>query len=248
MNKLFIGLVGFAALAVPCSAIAGSSSYIGAAIGAVDLDGEEDATEVNVGGAFATDISGSWRLQVDGQATQYSFDGSDITFQNLSAHVYTSGSNWAVGGVVKTDDLAGADIWSFGIEGQYLTGPLVLEGEVGVGTVGGFGGDTSTHNAGLNATWYITSNASLGVGYAYRKFGSGLDDADFDSVGIDGEYRFDGSQISVFGSYTAASVESIDIDGWRIGVRLNLDSDTLQARRETGPRWLLDQMTFPPLL
>jgi hypothetical protein len=242
MKKFLIGLAGVAALAVPSSAIAGSSGYGGVSLGSWSDDAGDDATDVSVGGALAADLTGGWRIQIDGEVSRLSEGGSSTTFQNLAAHVYTGDKGWAAGAVLKSEDLGISDILFFGLEGQYWIGPVALEAELGIGRSDYGPTDASTQNLSIGATWYVTPNASLGASYDYREID--FVDNEIDSLAIEGEYRFDASQISLFGGYVFTTSEntfsSTDIDVWRIGARFHFDTGTLQDRRQEGPRWLLD--------
>lgn len=235
MRSVIFGAASALALLAPAAASAETAGYVDISVGQADID-STDLDMISLGGAVVTPVSPNWRAQFDVDATRYSEDGA-ITGTSVTAHLFTEGPNWAVGGVLSNRDLLFASMWSLGLEGQTNLGQVVLEGEVGVGTIETFGGDTGTVNADGNATFYATPDFSIGLGVSYLDaddaFGSSL------TYSIEGEYKFD-CPMSVFAGWATADYDDVDVDvdTWRIGARWAFGNDTLQGRRETGPRWL----------
>jgi hypothetical protein len=83
----------------------------------------------------------------------------------------------------------------------------------------------------------VNENFSVGAGADYLD----VDDAfgTITSYSIEAEYQFAGSPNSVFAGYDWTNYDDIDVDGnaWRIGFRHAFGEDTLQGRRQSGPRW-----------
>lgn len=234
MRKFMLGAAAIAALLVPAQASAQTNGYVDLSVGQTSVE-NTDLDSITIGGAAAVDLSANWRAQFDVDVNRLSEDGA-LTLTNTAAHVYYEGDGWAVGGVLSNEDLAFASAWTVGIEGQTHLGSVVLEGEAGFGTLEGFGDDTGVVNADANATWYISPNFSIGLGVAYLDIDE-FSDA-LTTYGIDGEYKFQNSQFSVFGGYSQTDIDDAEIDAWRIGARYAFGDDTLQGRRQTGPRWL----------
>ncbi|HEX5692621.1 MAG TPA: hypothetical protein VFX76_21550, partial [Roseiflexaceae bacterium] len=230
MRKFLIGAAAVAAVLVPAQANAETDGYVDLAFGQTDVEGT-DLDSINLGGAAAVDLSGNWRAQFDVDVNRLSEDGS-ATATNAAAHVYYEGPTWAVGGVLTTRDFFFAQSWSIGIEGQTHLGALVLEGEAGFGTLETFGGDTGVTNADVSATWYVTPDFSIGAGFAY--FDIDEFDDELNTWGVDGEYKFQNSQFSMFAGWSQTEVEDTELDSWRIGGRYAFGDDTLQGRRSTG--------------
>lgn len=236
MRKFLIGAASVAAIMVPAAqANAETAGYIDLALGQLDSDGA-DLDTLSIGGAVAADLSQNWRVQFDVDTNRLS-DGSDgVTATNVAAHVYHEGDNWAIGGVLTNRDLYFASAWMLGLEGQAHLGALVLEGEASFGTIEDFGDDADATSANVNITYYFTPNFSVAAGYDYFEV-DGFSDS-LDTWGIDGEYKFDGSQFSLFAGWAQLESGDEEIDSWRIGGRYAFGDDTLQGRRTTGPRWL----------
>lgn len=234
MRKLMLGTAAVAAMLVPAQASAQTNGYVDLSIGQTSVE-STDLDNITIGGAAAVDLSANWRAQFDVDVSRLSEDGA-LTLTNTAAHVYYEGEGWAVGGVLSNRDLAFASTWTVGVEGQTHLGSVVLEGEAGFGTIETFGSDASVVNADASATWYVSSDFSIGAGVAYLDFDE-LSDAIM-TYSIDGEYKFQNSQFSAFGGFSRTEVEDVDADTWRIGVRYAFGDDTLQGRRQTGPRWL----------
>lgn len=240
MKKHLIGIAALTALLAPVSAQAETAGVIDLSVGQLSVE-DTDLDTVAIGGAVAADLSGAWRAQFDVDLTRVSDSGDGFTFTNATAHVFHDAGAWAFGGVLSSRDFGYASGWSLGAEGQMNLGPVVLEGEAGLGTIEAFGGNADTTNADVSATWYATPDFSIGLGYYYFDIDG---DTQFDTWSLDGEYRFQGSQFSVFGGYAQTDVEDTEIDAWRIGLRYGFGDDTLQGRRMTGPRWQRQPFTI----
>lgn len=238
MRSLLLGAVSVVALLAPASvANAQTAGYVDLSLGQSSIE-DEDLDTIVLGGAAAVDLSPNWRAQFDANVNRFSSDFGTVTLTNTAAHVYYEGDDWAVGGVLSNRDLSLASIWSLGLEAQRHFGPVVLEGEIGFGTLEAFGDSYDATNADADATFYASDNFSIGLGASY------LDSEDafgtITSYGIDAEYKFTGSANSIFAGYDSTNYDDIDSDGdaWRIGFRHAFGDDTLQGRRLTGPRWL----------
>jgi hypothetical protein len=236
MRKFLIGAASVAAMMAPAAqANAETAGYVDLALGQLDA-GSSDLDTLSIGGAVATDLSQNWRVQFDVDTNRIS-DGSDsATGTNVAAHVYYEGENWAIGGVLANEDFFFGSAWTLGLEGQTHLGALVLEGEVNFGTLEGFGGSEDVTGANVSATYYFTPNFSVAAGYDY--FDIDIASDSFDTWSIDGEYKFDGSQFSMFAGWAQLESGGEELDSWRIGGRYAFGDDTLQGRRSTGPRWL----------
>lgn len=240
MKKHLIGFAALAALLAPLSAQAETNGVIDLSAGQMDIE-STDLDSLAIGGSVAADLAGAWRAQFDVDATRISEGGDAMTFTNAAAHVFYDAGPYAFGGVLANRDFGFASGWSIGAEGQAHLGPLVLEGEAGIGTIEGFGGDADITNADVSATWYATPNFSIGLGYYYFDIEG---EVEFDTFSLDGEYRFQNSAFSVIGGYSQSDVDGTDIDSWRVGLRYAFGEDTLQGRRLTGPRWQRQPFTL----
>lgn len=242
MRTLLMGAAAVVALIAP--AHAQTNGYVDLSIGQVDVDGTE-LDSVMIGGAAAADLSGNWRAQFDADVNRLSVSGEALTLTNTTAHVYYQGDSWAFGGVLSNRDLGIASAWLLGIEGQTHFGPVVLEGEAGFGVLEAFGTEIDLVNADANATWYLSENFSIGAGVALVDF----DDLDeeFVSYGVDGEYKFQNSDFSVFAGYNQSDFADVETDTWRLGLRYAFGDGSLRERRQSGPRWLRPGDTFLPI-
>lgn len=235
MRTMLLGAAAAAAMIVPAQASAQTNGYIDLSFGQTDVESTEfDA--LSLGGAAAVDLSGNWSAQFDVDVSRNSVEGEEFTTSNTAAHLYYEGPTWAVGGVLSSRDLIFANEWALGIEGQTHIGSVVLEGGASFGTLEGFGGSTGTTTVDANATWYVTPDFSVGVGAGYWDIDEFDDEAT--TYGVDGEYKFAGSDFSMFAGYSTTELEGVDFDTFRIGGRYAFGSDTLQGRRSDGPRWL----------
>jgi opacity protein-like surface antigen len=236
MRKFLIGAASVAAIMVPAAqANAETDGYVDLALGQLDA-GSSDLDTLSIGGAVATDLSQNWRVQFDVDTNRISDGGDSATGTNVAAHVYYEGDTWAVGGVLANEDFFFGSAWTLGLEGQTHLGALVLEGEVNFGTLEGFGGSEDVTGANVSATYYFTPNLSVAAGYDYFDIDAASDS--LDTWSIDGEYKFDESQFSMFAGWAQTESGGEELDGWRIGGRYAFGDDTLQGRRSAGPRWL----------
>jgi hypothetical protein len=246
MRNIILGAASVIALLAPATANAKTGGYVDLSLGQMSIE-SSDLDTVSIGGAAAADVAPNWRAQFDADVTRYSDSGDGISATNAAAHLYYEGDTWAVGGVLASRDLFFASVWSLGLEGQTHLGQVVLEGEVGVGTLESFGGSVNTTNADANATFYATDNFSIGLGVSYLD----SDDAfgTVTSYSLDAEYKFDASANSIFAGYSNNQYDDIDVEGdtWRIGFRHAFGDDTLRGRRETGPRWLRNSGSLLPI-
>lgn len=237
MRSFLLGAASIAAMLVPTGAFAQTGGYVDISAGQLNIE-DEDLDVLSLGGAAAADVTENWRAQFDANVNRFSIDGDGFTMTNAAAHLYYEGAGWAAGGVLTNLDLGFVSIWSAGAEGQIHLGQLVLEGELGFGTLESFGDSVNTTNANANATYYFTDNFSIGAGVDTLD----TDDAfgTITTYNLEGEYQFAGSANSAFAGYDNTSYDDIDVDSdtWRIGFRHAFGADTLQGRRETGPRWL----------
>lgn len=242
MRTFILGAVSALAVLAPVAAHADTPGFVDVSIGQTSFDDYPlDETVLSIGGSADVGLSPAWRAQFDVDTNRASTDDDDFSFTttNVAAHVYYTGDGYSVGGVLTSQDLIFATIWSAGVEGQVnLGGQVVLEGELGFGTVEGFGQSESTTNAALDATFYATENLSLGVGVSTIDAGEVFDDEDAVTWRAEGEYLFTGTPISAFVNYSNLDIEDFGSDSWRVGLRYNFGGDTLQTRRQNGPRWL----------
>ncbi len=247
MRRFLIGAASVAAMMVPAAqANADTGGYVDLALGQLD-SGSSDLDTLGFGGAVATDLTQDWRVQFDVDTTRLSDGDDSFTSTNVTAHVYHERDNWAVGGVLTNRDFLFGSAWLLGVEGQTHLGALVLEGEASIGTLEGFGGDADVTSANASATYYITPNLSVAAGYDYLDVDTFSDT--LDTWRVDGEYKFDGSQFSMFAGWSQLESGGEEVDAWRIGGRFAFGDDTLQGRRTTGPRWLRSSDTpFLPII
>ncbi|MGE0828138.1 MAG: hypothetical protein AB7O04_02155 [Hyphomonadaceae bacterium] len=234
MRNLLLGATAALACLAPTAANAQTDGFVDVSIGQVDSD-FEDIDTLSIGGSVAADVAGDWRAQFDANVTRFSVDDDAISATDVAAHLFYDGGDWAIGGVLANRDYIFGSAWTLGAEGQVNLGPVVLEGELGFGTLEGLGGESDLTNADVNATWYVTPNFSVGAGYALLDFDEV--DESIDTWSVDAEYKF-ASPFSIFAGYSNTEIEDVETDGFRVGGRFAFGNDTLQGRRATGPQWL----------
>jgi opacity protein-like surface antigen len=248
MRSVLLGVASVGALLAATQANAQTMGYVDLSFGQINVE-DIDLDAISLGGAAAFDLSGSWRVQFDVEANRLSEDDSTVTVTNTTAHVYHQSENWAIGGVLSNRDFVAGTSWSIGLEMQKHLGPVVLEGEVGIGTLEFIdpiiGDDSGVVNADASATWYVTNDFSIAAGVSYLD----IDELDNSLVGygVDLEYKFSGSNFSAFGGYSTLDEDDVDVDTWRIGLRYAFGDDALKGRRQTGPRWQASADTIPLL-
>lgn len=243
MKKHLASAAAIAALATPLAAHAETPGYVDLSFGQWTSSGN-DVDTTTLGGSGAVDLTGNWRAQFDGEALRLSSGGDGFTLNSLAAHAYYDGGEWAFGGVLSSNDFGEGAAWTLGAEGQMDVGAFVVEGEVGFGTIEGFGSDADTRHANVSATWYATPNFSVAAGYDYSDIEQDFNDT---VLHLDGEYKFDNSPFSLIAGYASHDSEFIDFDTWQVGLRYGFGDDTLRDRRQNGPRWLRGSSSLLPI-
>lgn len=226
MNKHLIAAASAAVLALAATAAAAQPvGHVGVAYSDTN---DADAHSFSGEGAVVFP-AGPVQVQVDavGATTHVSGFGSEKSFIG-TGHVFFRNDQWAAGAFVS-----GADegVYAWGGEGALYLSQVTLSAQVGQlrDESDGGAGNLGTA-AGVGAKWFVTDNASLGATYTnVNPKGPG---GSLDFWGVNGEYRFSGTPISVSLGYQRN--DDFDVDAWTVGGRFHFGAGTLKEQDRKG--------------
>jgi len=228
MRYLIIGAAAFLAVAAPGIATA-QTGYAGAAYGNID-DGA-DSSEV-YGGEGSVAFQASDTISVEVDASILDGDVSD-TATGLTGHVYGRNDDHLFGGFVGIADSGSSQTWNAGLEANKYFSNWTLAGAVFYAN----NDDVDADGYGVNAEarLFPTDNFRVqgNVGLASANF-SGNDDTAI-TLGVGGEYQFDGSPVSIALGYnhTELTDANDEVDALWVGIRFNWGG-TLRERDRKG--------------
>ncbi len=200
----------------------------------VEVWGVEAASSYGFGDAFGAQIDGAIGSADDG------FDS--YTSWRASGHLFYNVGDFRVGAVVGGSQVntPGNEPQSFhwGVEGQYWFDRVSL----GANAVWGdadwiISPSIDYDNYDLSADFYATDNFLIGANYGVGSLDNGTSEADTTSYGVDAEWKFDSSPVSILAGYQHWEIDgsSAEADGWTIGARWNW-GESLLARDRAGFR------------
>ena len=186
-------------------------------------------------------------------------DGNSLSTIGAAAHLWGKFNNAALGVFGAANFPSFGSVYTAGVEGEVYFGAITLGADATYNWAdGGISEDYWTVRGW--ADWYLTPDARIGAQVAY---------VDYDSIGpldpnkwiasIDGEYRFSGSPLSLWGEVNYSSSDlgfGIDPETWSgmIGLRVFMDGGmtlhehdmyvpwdggTYDGTRSTVPWWFL---------
>lgn len=219
-------LAAAAALFMATPAMAQSGGSVGLNYGTTETE-SDDFDTLQVDAAFGG-ASGAWGYQIDGGVGSTEADSDDISHFTLGGHVYWTGGNWRLGGVVAftsvDDDSDSVDETAYGVEGSWNLGPnAVVLGSYTVGETE-FLVDVDTSNADLGLNYYFTDNFRVGgnIGSGNLDFGSG--DVDTSTFGLNAEWQPWTTPVSFRIGYDTYEVDDFlisDFETLTVGARWN---------------------------
>lgn len=229
----------FAAAAVVAflgSAVAANAQTIGH-VGAnyarqeVDVSGLGDANQDvwQAEGAVRFD-AGSLGAAINGAVTDY--EHGDTVF-GATGHLNTKVGEGLVGGFAGVDTSDDLTVWGLGVEGQTnLTAKTTLFGQAGYGNSDDLG-DADLWAVRGELRHYVTDNIKLQGSLGYVAVDSDLGDDDLWNAGVEAEYQFTGSPVSVLAGYDHFDGKGVDGDIFRVGVRYTFGG-SIRERDQSG--------------
>ena len=229
MRTFLIATVASAALFGAASAHAQAVGHVGANYTRVESDfGDGDAFQLEGAAAFQV---GGLGAQVDGSVT----DGEDMdTIWSATGHLNGKFGGALVGGFAGLSPSDGDTLWGIGAEAQTAIAPsTVLYGQVGYGQIDDV--DVDLWAARGELRHYFTESFRLSGSIGYLNADSDFGDSDAWTFGVDAEYQFAGTPLSVYGGYQRAEFDGdVDSDTFQIGLRFTFGGATLRARDDAG--------------
>lgn len=229
-KTLFASAFALAAL-VSAPAFAQATGFVGASASHTEVDAfgfEGESQGLALGGSVAAPVGGL-TLQVDGALSDS--EDSDVG-TSVAAHLAAGLGAGRVGAFVGVSELGGEDLWTVGVEGQAFTSDQLTL----AGTLAYFGAEQSDVDGwgvGGQARYFVSDNFRVDGTLGYVDADAGFVNVDGWTAGVGAEYQLAGSPLSVFGGYTHADIEDLDLksDTFSIGVRYNFGADLKQRDR-----------------
>jgi hypothetical protein len=235
MRKVLLGATAALAFVAPGVASAETSGHVGASYGNTEIDGLGEFDTYGIDGAVATDLGSNWLLQFDASSHNLDFDGGGETSAGGAyVHIAKRGSGHTLAGVVGMTDIFGLSGETIGAEGQMFFSSVTVNGSAVYGNFDE--ADFDVWNLHLDGTFFVTENFGLTGGVNHSEADSSGSEFDWTTWSADAAYRFANSPFSVFGGYAYTDFDDAggEADTWRIGVRYDFGTDSLQASSQTG--------------
>lgn len=235
MKKLLLGAAAAVAIAAPGIASADTNAVLGLGYANTEFDGGGDMDSWGLSGAFSHDMSSGGVLQMDGKWNRFDFGSGSPDFGSSygAVHYGMRNDSHAIAGFVGLADYFALSGTGVGIEGQMFLGAINLNGSLGYASFDDFFDGT---HAQVDAAYFVTPNFALTglVGMSEVDYDGG-GDADWTTLGVGGEYRFDGSPFSITGGYRNTDFDGGEADTWMIGFNFDLGTGSVQDRTRSGP-------------
>lgn len=234
MKKILLGAAAAMAIAAPGVAAADTNAVIGAHYSNTDFD-SFDFDSYGINGAFSHDLRSGAVLQMDGRWNRLDVGSGapDLGGSYGAVHYGMRNDAYSFAGFIGFSDFFALSGTGVGIEGQMFLGNVNLGGSLGYAD---YDGELDATNVQVDGAYFFTPNLALTgvVAYTEVDFGPG-GDADFTTLGIGGEWRFDGSPFSINAGYRNHDFDGGDADTWLIGFNVDLGTGSVQDRTRSGP-------------
>ncbi len=233
MKNILLGAVAAAAIAAPSIASADTNAVVGLQYTNTDIDTFGEFDQYGLNGAFSHDLSNGAVLQMDAEMGRVDAGGCCVGNSYGAMHYGWRNDSYAFAGFVGFNDFFIASGLGLGVEGQLYLGNLNLNGSIGYTDYDDF--DLSATNVEVDAAYFFTPNLALTglVAFTQADFSGG--DSDWTTLGIGGEWRFDGSPFSINAGYRTADFDGGDADSWTVGFSWDLGTASVQERTRSGP-------------
>lgn len=238
--KILASTAGVAvALAVAAPAFAQGSGSIGASVGTVRINGNEE-TAYTASGGYAFDLSGDMDLEIG--AGIVDFGGNNNETYGASAALVSRNANRAFGGAIAYADNDIADYWEVSGLAQLYTMGFTGTGQVFYGSVD-VGTDVDVRGARLEGSFFMQDNLALNVGTSYTDVEGANGGFAF---GLNTEWKANSSPLGVFAGGRYINAPGGDVTIWEIGLRGTFGAQTLRERSQEGPApvGLLSNLAF----
>jgi hypothetical protein len=236
MRKVLLGATAALAIAAPGIASADTSGHVSANYGTTEIDDVDvEIDGYGLDGAVATDLGSGWMLQFDASSSTLDFDGGgEAGIGGAYVHFAKRGSGHSLGGFVGLTDFFGASGQTVGAEGQLFFSSVTVNGSAAY--VNFDDADVDVWNLHVDGTYFFTDNFGVTGGVSHSNADDGGSDFEWTTWSADAAYRFAGSGFSVFGGYAYTDFDDAGAtaDTFRIGLRYDFGTDSLQSSSQTG--------------
>ena len=236
MIKSLLAAASAAALFAAVSPAAAQVGQIGLNYGKTDIE------------AFGAAAAGAaWQLegaaafqggplngQIEGSVTRFDADGDDADVFSATGHLTTPVGAGYVGGFLGVQGADDATLWGVGVEGKTQVQNVSLHGQLGYGRADDLD-DVDFWAVRGEGRYFFADNFRVGASAGFSKVDGDGFDTDLYNLGLDAEYQFAGTPVSVIGGYERGKWDALDLttDTFRIGVRYSFGGD-LRARDAAG--------------
>jgi hypothetical protein len=238
MRKILLGAAAAMAVVAPAAAQAqDTNGYVSFSYNTLDDDNDgakEDYIELN--GAVATGLGGSWNLQFDASAAEMNHESHSDHMTTVIAHAFMRTESYALGGFGGFTN-GNSDNYVLGAEGALYLGQFSLNGSAW------FGGDRQyddEEHSGVSAvgTLFISDHFSVGADVNYYEFDFGGGSSEDGTIyGVNAEYQF-ANGFSLFGGFHSSDEDNFgadrQVDTFSIGGRFNFGTASLIERDRNG--------------
>jgi hypothetical protein len=226
-------------LSVVPAAQAELRGFVDASVGTLDVDVgplSDDATLYGLGGSLRGRLTDTINFQGDLRFNRSETDIGDSDVWGPTLHLYGLVTpSTVLGGYVGYADVDSGDSFGGGVNVATRADRFMLGGRVGYARTD----DTEVDAVNINgaARFYPTENLMIGGAAGWTRLDGPLGDTDSFGLGVEGEYGFSASPVSIFAGVTYDTNNDVDITatGIRAGVRFQFGQGSLMERQSEGP-------------
>jgi hypothetical protein len=231
MRKVLLGATAALAFVAPGVASADTAGHVSATYANTDIDGADDFDSYGIDGAVATDLGSGWMLQFDGSS--YNVGDFDDGTGGAYVHAGVRSASHTIAGFVGLTDVFGSSGATIGAEGQLFFSSVTVNGSAVYASFDD--GDVDITNLHVDGTFYLSENFGLTGGVSHTE-AEDTSEIDWTTWSADAAYRFANSGFSVFGGYAYTDSDDLggEADTFRIGLRFDFGTDSLQSSSQTG--------------
>jgi hypothetical protein len=228
MRKILLGAAAMLAVAAPGVASADSGD-IGFQFGNTEFDSGGDFDDMRLDGAFSHTLDSGMILQLDGAHDRVDF-GVDIGQSYGAVNIGTRNEGHSLYAWAGLGDFFAISTTGLGVGGQLYLGQATINGSVGYTDLGD--ADFSIVNAHIDGTYFFNDNFGIGAMAGHAE--SDDLDADWNTLGVNGVWRFTGSGFALSGGYRTTDFEGDEVDTWRLRLSYTFGVDSELERSRSG--------------